>query len=78
MSGAPALLRDHIGAISTETIVQGLCECVQVYEAFEEHLSHCGLVHTVTPISPSEGYHGLGNKEDIYEDGYRMYCVNHR
>ena len=51
---------------------------VQVYDAFEEHLRHCGLQFTCEPISPAEGYQGLGNREDIYDGGYRFYRVSHR
>lgn len=49
-----------------------------MYDAFEEHLARCGLQFTCHPISPAEGYQGLGSKEDIYDDGYRFYCISHK
>eukprot|EP00892_Ulva_mutabilis_P000111 jgi/Ulvmu1/100/UM001_0103.1 len=57
--------------------IAGAVRDLAVYDSFDEHLRLYGLGYSCTPIAPVEGGSGLGNKEDIYEDGYRLYHITH-
>jgi hypothetical protein len=50
---------------------------MQVYDAFERYLTALKLTHCFQQVQPAAGYQGLGNQEAVYEDGYRLYTIQH-
>jgi hypothetical protein len=64
-------------ALGGKALVCGAVRDRNVFAAFEGYLSMRGLCYVRRSISAAQGYPGLGTDEDVYEDGYRLYYVQH-